>query len=89
MGVPAWEDAKRPEWEQRRMEVYAAMVDSMDQNIGLIIARLKDMDYYNNTLIMFCADNGGCAEEYGSNRDAEPDSQVRSTGWVECEGHEA
>lgn len=71
--APAWEDAKLPEWEQRRMEVYAAMVDSMDQNIGLIINKLKEMQYYDNTLILFCADNGGCAEEYGSRRDAEPE----------------
>ncbi len=74
--VSAWEKAKSSElgdWHQRRMEVYAAMVDSMDQNIGKIVGRLEEMDYLDNTLILFLADNGGCAEEFGSNRQASPE----------------
>ncbi len=71
--APAWDDAKLKPWHERRMEVYAAMIDSMDQNIGRIVDKLKDKGYLENTLIMFCADNGGCAEEYGSNRKAAPE----------------
>lgn len=70
--APSWAEATHRDWHQRRMEVYAAMIDSMDQNIGRIVTRLKDMDYFDNTLILFCADNGGCAEESGSGRDAKP-----------------
>lgn len=69
----AWKDAEMKAWSQRRMEVYAAMVDSMDQGIGRIIQQLEDSNYLDNTLILFLADNGGCAEEYGSNRIAKPE----------------
>ena len=63
----AWEDAEMKEWHARRMEVYAAMVDCLDQGVGRIIATLKEQGKFENTLILFLADNGGCAEEFGSN----------------------
>ncbi|GAA3266820.1 hypothetical protein GCM10020258_36320 [Sphingomonas yabuuchiae] len=40
------------------MEVYAAMVDRMDQNVGRVIAALKAQGRYDNTIILFFADNG-------------------------------
>jgi len=61
--VPAWKDAPNKEWEQRRMEVYAAQVDVMDRGIGRIVSRLEETGVLDNTLILFLADNGGCAEE--------------------------
>lgn len=61
--APAWEAEPHKEWMQRRMEVYAAMVDHMDQAVGRIVARLKAMGKWDNTLILFLSDNGGCAEE--------------------------
>jgi len=36
-----WQKVKHPEWEARCMEVYAAMVDNMDQGIGRIVETLK------------------------------------------------
>ena len=53
--------------EQRRfqatkMAIHAAMVDRMDQEIGRIIAQLKAMGAYDNTLILFASDNGASAE---------------------------
>lgn len=42
----------------RAMEVYAAMVDRMDQNIGRVIQALKDRGELDNTLIFFMSDNG-------------------------------
>ena len=71
--VPPWEQAKNKKWYARRMEVYAAMVDRMDQGIGRIISELKKTGSYDNTLIFFLADNGGCAEEYGSRGPIKPD----------------
>lgn len=67
-----WEnlDNKDKAWFERRMEVYAAMIDNMDQSIGEIIATLKETGQYDNTLIFFLADNGGCAEEYGNRRNS-------------------
>jgi len=63
--VPAWSDAEDKEWQQSRMEVYAAMVDSLDQNVGRILEALRTTGQDSNTLVMFLADNGGCAEELG------------------------
>ena len=62
-GVPAWEDAEHKAWQVRRMEVYAAQIDRMDQGIGLIVEALKQTRQLENTLVLFLADNGGCAEE--------------------------
>ncbi|UCC97743.1 MAG: sulfatase-like hydrolase/transferase [Phycisphaerales bacterium] len=71
--VPAWEEAEDKKWHERRMEVYAAMVDRLDQGVGRIIAELKRKGRFNNTLVFFLADNGGCAEEYGSRGAIKPD----------------
>lgn len=60
---PPWESAHHREWQLRRMEVYAAQVDCMDQGIGRIIDSLTRNGILDNTLIFFIADNGGCAEE--------------------------
>jgi len=62
---PPWEEAEFKEWNRRRMEVYAAQIDRMDQGIGRIIKALEETGQLDNTLIMFLADNGGCAEELG------------------------
>ena len=43
----------------RRMEVYAGMVDNMDDNVGKLIAYLKETGEYENTLIFLMSDNGG------------------------------
>ncbi len=45
-----------------RMAIYAAMIDSMDQGIGKIIQALEKQNKLENTMIVFLADNGGCAE---------------------------
>ena len=62
---PPWGEAEHKEWQARRMEVYAAQIDRMDQGIGRIIDSLEKMGQLENTLIIFLADNGGCAEEIG------------------------
>lgn len=60
--VPAWDDAPNKEWESHRMAVYATQVYRMDHGIGRIVETLKQTGRYENTLIVFLADNGGCAE---------------------------
>jgi arylsulfatase len=47
------------------MEVFAAMVDNMDQGVGRIIGELKKQGLFENTIIFFLQDNGGCAEVTG------------------------
>jgi len=59
---PAWHATDNKAWLERCMEVYAAQIDVMDQGIGRIIETLKETGQFENTLIMFLADNGGCAE---------------------------
>ncbi len=47
--------------EEARMEVYAAMVDRMDQGIGRLLKALDESGEAENTLVIFFSDNGGCA----------------------------
>jgi arylsulfatase A-like enzyme len=60
-----WDKVENRPWEARCMEVYAAMVDCMDQGIGGIVSELKRQNAMDNTLIFFLQDNGGCAEDMG------------------------
>jgi arylsulfatase A-like enzyme len=61
----AWQHVPDPAFEQRCMEVYAAMVDSMDQGVGRVVKSLRETGQFENTLILYLQDNGGCAESYG------------------------
>jgi arylsulfatase len=63
--VPAWDKADDKEWEVRRMAVYAAMIDRLDQGIGRILDTVEKAGIADNTLIVFMSDNGGNAEEFG------------------------
>ena len=45
-----WDKTPHKDWERRNMEVYAAMVDSMDQGIGRIIEQVKKQGQFDNTL---------------------------------------
>lgn len=65
--VGDWENVEAKVWEARCMEVYAAMIDTMDQGIGRILATLEKQGQLENTLIFFLQDNGGCAEGMGRN----------------------
>ena len=59
-------DAMTPEQradQARRMEVYAAMIDRLDQKIGEVVAKLKQIGAFENTLILFASDNGASAED--------------------------
>ncbi|MGV3721893.1 MAG: sulfatase-like hydrolase/transferase, partial [Actinomycetota bacterium] len=62
-----WSKVENKAWEARGMEVYAAMVDRMDQGIGRIVKSLEDAGQLENTLIFYLQDNGGCAEGIGRN----------------------
>jgi arylsulfatase A-like enzyme len=60
-----WEKNPNKAWDARNMEVYAAMVDNMDQGIGRIVGALKKNGVFDNTLMLYMQDNGGCAEGLG------------------------
>ena len=60
-----WDAVKNKAFESRCMEVYAAQLDCMDQGIGRILAELKAQGQFEDTLILYLQDNGGCAEGIG------------------------
>ena len=62
----AWAEAVDKEWQERRMEVYAAQIHVMDQGIGRVISSLEEHGQLDNTLILFLSDNGGACEEVRS-----------------------
>ena len=67
-----WSKVKDKKWEAACMEVYAAMVDRMDQGIGRIVKSLKDRGMFDNTIILYLQDNGGCAEDGGRSNEPNP-----------------
>ncbi len=58
-----WDAVKHKEWEARCMEVYAAMVYRMDQEIGKLIDNIKQAGELENTVVLFISDNGACPED--------------------------
>jgi arylsulfatase len=59
--VTPWENVEDRAREERRMEVYAAMVDRMDQGIGRLLDALDQAGVAEETIVFFLSDNGGCA----------------------------
>jgi len=72
LDVSSWQNEELKEWQIHLMEVYAAMVDNMDQGIGRIVNALKRKGVLNNTLILFLQDNGACAENVGIEKPYNP-----------------
>jgi arylsulfatase A-like enzyme len=64
-GSDDWSKVPDKAWEARCMEVYAAMIETMDAGIGRVVAQLKDAGQLDNTLILYLQDNGACAEDNG------------------------
>ena len=51
--------------EDKKRATYLAMIDSMDQGIGLVIEALEQAEKLDNTLIFFLSDNGGVQTKPG------------------------
>ncbi|MBB5351845.1 arylsulfatase A-like enzyme [Haloferula luteola] len=62
--VPAWTslDSDRQADLVRRMALYAAMIEKVDENLGRVIEHLRTAGQLDNTLVMIISDNGGNAE---------------------------
>lgn len=77
---PSWKNLSRDDRarEARRMEVYAAMVANLDDNVGRFIRYLKATNRYENTIFVFFSDNGaeGSVPEDISDRNV---AWIRST----------
>ncbi|MCA9011940.1 MAG: arylsulfatase [Planctomycetaceae bacterium] len=86
-----WDSVTDREFELRCMEVFAAMIDTLDQGVGRIVAELKRTNQLDNTLILFLQDNGGCAEGMGRSetsiasrhRTAEPTLPALAAGYLQ------
>ncbi len=63
--VPSWSSltAEQKQFAARKMELYAAMIEYMDWQIGRLIDHLKRTGKYDNTVIVFMSDNGAAGED--------------------------
>jgi arylsulfatase len=62
--VPPWDDLDPNDQAlfARYMEVYAAMVDSVDQSVGRLYGALEELGEADNTIFVFMSDNGASRE---------------------------
>ncbi|MEB3272430.1 MAG: arylsulfatase [Prochlorothrix sp.] len=62
--VEAWDSLSMAEKEKevKRMAIYAAMIDYLDDSVGRFIDELKALDEYDNTIFVFFSDNGADGE---------------------------
>jgi arylsulfatase len=84
----AWDDLteEQKDAEDLKMAVYAAMIDRVDQNLGRLFAKVKELGEWDNTLIMFLTDNGACPEQPNTTPDIPPGPvesyRTVSVGWA-------
>lgn len=78
-------DAQR-RFQATKMAIHAAMVDRMDQEIGRILAQIKEMGAWEDTLILFASDNGASAEIMVRNGGHDPQAAPGSAASYLCLG---
>jgi arylsulfatase A-like enzyme len=84
----AWDDLteEQKDAEDLKMAVYAAMIDRVDQNLGRLFAKVKELGEWDNTLIMFLTDNGACPEQPNTTPNISPGPvesyRTVSVGWA-------
>lgn len=45
--------------------IYAGMVESMDESVGRVMAKLRELGLEENTIVIFTSENGGLSSQYG------------------------
>jgi arylsulfatase A-like enzyme len=84
----AWNELseEQKDAEDLKMAVYAAMIDRVDQNLGRLFAKVKELGDWDNTLIMFLTDNGACPEQPNTTPNIPPGPvesyRTVSVGWA-------
>ena len=84
----AWSDLteKQKDEEDLKMAVYAAMIDRVDQNLGRLFEKVKELGKWDNTLILFLTDNGACPEQPNTTPNIPPGPvesyRTVSVGWA-------
>ena len=73
-GVKKWDSLSKSKQdaEDLKMAVYAAMIERMDYGIGLVFTKLKEIGRWENSLVLFLSDNGGCSETPDTTPDIPP-----------------
>ena len=77
---PLWDELENKKEWLRKMEVYAAMIDHMDQQIGKVISLLEKEGMLDNTLIIFLSDNGASAEKIDLFKLNDPKAKIGAKG---------
>lgn len=77
--LPSWDELtdEQRKIEARKMEVYAAMVDNMDHNIGRVMNHLEKTGELDNTVVLFISDNGADGNS--------PEVLPRNEEWIASE----
>ena len=72
LSVKPWSSLTEEEkkMESRKMEIYAAMVENLDEHIGQVIKYLKSSGQWENTVVIFMSDNGAAGEDFYNGQDA-------------------
>ncbi len=73
-------------FQATKMAIHAAMVDRMDQEIGRVIAQLRTMNAFENTMILFLSDNGASAEMMVRDDGHDPEAPPGSAATHLCLG---
>jgi len=83
-----WEDLTEEQrrFQSMKMSIHAAMIDRMDHEIGRIIAQIKAMGAFENTLVCFASDNGASAEIMVRNTGHDPEADPGSAKSYLCLG---
>ncbi|MEM1444294.1 MAG: arylsulfatase [Verrucomicrobiota bacterium] len=78
--VPEWSEVEDQDEVDLRMATHAAMVHLVDEGVGRLVAKLKELDQFENTLILFLSDNGASAESgvlgFTGNRGGNPNART-------------
>jgi arylsulfatase A-like enzyme len=100
--LPGGWDSMTAEEQQsaaRDMEIYAAMIDRMDRNVGRVVETLRESGELENTVVLFLADNGaegvseqspgfakrvGTADNSFENRGAADSYVAYGPGWAQA-----
>ena len=73
-------------FQAEKMAIHAAMIDSMDREIGRVLDQVRTMGAFDNTLVFFLSDNGASAEIMVRGDGHDPDLPLGSAGTYLCLG---
>ncbi len=78
--------ARQREFQGAKMAIHAAMIHSMDREIGRVLDQLRRMDAFEDTLILFLSDNGASCELLVRSDGHDPEAEPGSAATFLCLG---